>query len=141
MPFYSASASGVAVGVSAQIFAIRPPAGNMCRLREVRLFTRAATLTPIAISRTSPISTAGTAVTAQRFNLADRANTTAFAHTVTAGTLTAGDLWTWGAAAAGAGFIWIPPDDVIIPASGEIVIRNATAVAGSAVDVGVVIEE
>ena len=139
MPFYTASASAVATALNSQFFCIRAPAGNDCRIAELRLFTNAATATRVALSRTSPISTAGSAVTIGKLNFRDRAATSSVVTVATAGTVTAGDLWSFGAAAAGAGVIWIPPDDLVVPASGEVVLR--ALVAGSAVDVGAVIEE
>ena len=139
MPYYTASGSAIATGLNSQFFAIRAPAGNDCRVAELRMFLNAATATRVALSRTSPISTGGGAVTLGKLNSRDRAAASSVATVATAGTLTAGDIWGFGAAAAGAGFIWIPPDDLIIPASGEVVLR--ALVAGSAVDVGAVIEE
>lgn len=139
MPYYAATGSAIATALNSQFFAIRAPAGNPCRIAELRLFTNAATATRVALSRTSPISTSGSAVTVAKLNAADRAATSSVVTVATAGTLTAGDIWSWGAAAAGAGFIWVPPDDLVIPASGEIVLR--ALVAGSAVDVGAIFEE
>lgn len=140
MPAYAVTAAGIATGASAQVLAIRPPAGNDARLLELRVFARAATLTPLALSRTSPISTAGTAITPRAMDWRARTNATAAAHTVTAGTVL-GDLWNITLGAIGAGAIWIPPSPLIIPASGEIVLRNTTTSAGSAIDVGAVWDE
>ena len=139
MPYYSAGGSAIATAAGGQSLALRAPAGNHVRLAELRIFANAATLTRLSLNRTSPISTAGTTQTIQKLRDRDRAAGATVATGVTVGTITAGDLFNWAAAAAGAGVIWLPPDDLIIPPAGEVVLRSI--VAGSAIDVGVIFEE
>ena len=140
---YSASVVTPAAAAGAAYAAIRCAAGDRARIRQIDVYTNAATASSVGLVRSASVGTATTSVLGQTWDPADTVAVTSV-DTAWSAAPTAGSVFLKryvAPAAAGNGVIWTFPSGLIVPVSGSILLWNYGASAGSALSVTFTWEE
>lgn len=143
MARYRYSGKALATTANANLIEIRAPATGRIRVRMIKIFTEAATALNLSVHKTTAVGTAGTAVTATKNDNADGAATGSVVTAPTGGTNEAtAQERAFLPAVIGAAVIYPfeGEDQVVIPLSGSLVVRN-DGVVGPAITWEITTEE
>lgn len=131
MARYAYSGKAQATAANTNIIEVRAAATDRVRLRQLHVSIEAATALNLALFRTTVIGTAGTAVTATKQDNAEGAASASVVTGPTGGTLeTTAVRRFFLPAAAGASVMYVfeGDDEIVLPVSGSLMIRNDGAI-------------
>lgn len=141
---YSASVVTPAAAAGAAYAALRTAAGDRARIRQIDVYTNAATASSVGLVRSATLGTASTSVLGQAWDAADTAATgsvdTAWSVAPTVSTNVFLKRYV-APAVAGSGVIWTFPQGLVLPVSGSLLLWNYGAVGGSILSVTFTWEE
>lgn len=136
MALFTASGKALATAASTNVVSLRSGASaGRAKLREVAVFSEAATALNLALFRTTVVDTAGTGVTVQPHDAGDGSSCTVVTGP-TGGTLAAvAQRRAFLPAVIGSAVIWtwLPGGELIVPLALSVVLRNDVASAGPAI--------
>lgn len=130
MALYVASGKALATAANSNVIAMRAASTDRVRIREITVFIEAATALNLAIFRTTVLSTAGTQVVGAKEDGADGAGTLDVRTVPTSGTVdTVALRRAFLPAVAGSAVVFAcnGGEELLIPTSGELVLRNDSA--------------
>ncbi len=141
---YSASVVTPAAAAGAAYCALRAAAGDRARIRQIDIYTNAATSSSVGLVRSATVGTSSTSALGQAWDASDTAAVTSVdtAWSVAPTVSTNVFLKRYVApATAGSGVIWTFPSGLVVPVSGSLLLWNYGASAGSALSVTFTWEE
>lgn len=145
MAVYTVAVRTPAAGAGAAYAVIRAAAADRVRVREIAVFTSAATASSVGLIRTTANGTITTSTLVQAQEPADPAGTcnidTVWSVAPTIGTIYLRRIALPATASAGIIFTWPSDAPLIVPVSGGIALWNFGGLAGSALDAHILIDE